>query len=95
MSSSSSCPTRISTTERIARIALGAGLAYGAYNGMFGKPFDRILGVASVVPLTTGIVGHCPAYAVFKSSKCDKPCKTGTCPVGGHAALTATPTRKV
>jgi len=47
--------------ERVARIALGAGLISSIYSGMSG-PWAWI----GVVPIATGLVGICPIYKLLK-----------------------------
>lgn len=59
----------VHSVERIARIALGAGLAYAAATGSVGA-----WGYIGVVPLLTGIVGSCPIYTALGFSTC--PVKT-------------------
>lgn len=55
--------------ERIARIALGAGLILAALTGAIG-----VWGYIGAVPLLTGILGSCPLYTVLGISTC--PVKT-------------------
>lgn len=59
----------VHSIERIARIALGAGLTYAAATGSVGA-----WGYIGVVPLLTGIVGSCPIYTALGFSTC--PVKT-------------------
>lgn len=55
--------------ERIARIALGAGLAGAALTGAIGA-----WGYIGVVPLLTGFAGSCPIYTALGIATC--PVKT-------------------
>lgn len=52
--------------DRIARVAVGALLIYLGFSGTVGGGFGTFLGVLGFVPLLTGLVGWCPAYAIFK-----------------------------
>ncbi len=42
---------------------------------------QTLWGLVGIVPLTTGLLGHCPAYTVFGIS---------TCPMAGDAASEST-----
>lgn len=55
--------------ERLARIALGAGLILAAITGAVGA-----WGYIGAVPLVTGLVGSCPLYTALGISTC--PVKT-------------------
>jgi Protein of unknown function (DUF2892) len=51
--------------DRIARIAVGAGLIGAAVTGMVG-----VWGYVGVLPLATGLMGWCPPYAMFGINTC-------------------------
>jgi hypothetical protein len=51
--------------ERIARVALGAGLLWAASTGAVGA-----WGYVGVVPLLTGLIGSCPLYTLLGISTC-------------------------
>ena len=58
--------------DRIARVAVGALLIYLGFSGTVDGGFGIFLGVLGFVPLLTGLVGWCPAYAIVKFSTNDK-----------------------
>jgi hypothetical protein len=52
----------VGTTDRILRITLGLGiLGAGLY-------FKSWLGMLGLIPVITGIAGHCPMYCPLKIS---------------------------
>ena len=53
------------TIDRVLRVIAGLVLMALAYTGTVG-----MWGWIGVVPLLTGIVGICPAYAIFGMSTC-------------------------
>ncbi len=53
------------TLDRAVRIIAGLALIALAYTGTIG-----MWGYIGVVPLITGILGLCPAYAIFGISTC-------------------------
>ena len=53
------------TIDRVLRVIAGLVLMALAYTGTVG-----LWGWIGVVPLLTGIVGICPAYAIFGMSTC-------------------------
>lgn len=52
--------------DRILRIGLGAVLLYLGWSGTVAGGLGTLLKVIGFVPLTTGLVGWCPLYAVFR-----------------------------
>ena len=52
--------------DRIARVVLGVVLIYLGFSDTVSGGFGTFLGVLGFVPLVTGLVGWCPAYALFK-----------------------------
>jgi len=59
--------TNIHPIERIVRIAVGAGLTSLAFWGPSSYWF--LLGL---IPMTTGLLGWCPPYAMLGMSTCPK-----------------------
>jgi hypothetical protein len=57
--------TNIHSVERVARIVIGLGLVSLAFVGPANPWF--LLGL---VPLTTGLLGWCPPYAMLGISTC-------------------------
>ena len=53
-------PNNEHTVERVIRIALGLGLLSLAVVGP-----HTLWGLAGLLPLTTGLVGSCPAYTLL------------------------------
>ncbi|HEC09250.1 MAG TPA: DUF2892 domain-containing protein [Acidimicrobiales bacterium] len=53
--------------DRIARVVLGVVLLIVGF-GVMGGTGGTILGIVGLVPLLTGLVGWCPAYALFHFS---------------------------
>lgn len=55
-------------TDRFLRILFGAGLIVGGFflQGTAGI----VMGVVGLIPLLTGVAGHCPAYSLFKINTC-------------------------
>jgi hypothetical protein len=54
--------------DRIVRIVAGLGLLSLTVVGP-----QTLFGLVGLVPLLTGIVGHCPAYRLFGLSTCPMP----------------------
>jgi len=59
--------TNENSVDRIVRVILGLVLIVVGFCVMGGTG-GIILGIIGFVPLLTGIVGFCPAYALFKFS---------------------------
>ena len=57
----------VGTIDRIVRMAAGSALIGLAYGGAVGA-----WGYLGAVPLLTGILGSCPAYAILGISTCRK-----------------------
>jgi len=53
------------TLDRIARIAVGAGLLSLVFVGP-----QTAWGYVGLIPLVTGLIGSCPAYQLFGISTC-------------------------
>jgi hypothetical protein len=58
------------TIDRVLRAVVGLVLIGLAYNGTFVGVWLWIGGVIGAVLLLTGLVGICPAYAIFGISTC-------------------------
>jgi hypothetical protein len=54
--------------DRALRVAVGLGLLSLVFVGP-----ATWLGLIGLVPLITGIFGHCPVYRLFGISTCQKP----------------------
>jgi len=52
--------------DRIARVVLGIALLYLGWAGMVTGGWGTFLKIIGFLPLLTGLVGFCPAYALFK-----------------------------
>ncbi|WP_395665258.1 DUF2892 domain-containing protein [Methylocella sp.] len=57
----------IGAPDRAARIAVGAGLIGATLFGAIGH-----WGWIGLVPLATGLLRYCPAYAIFGFSTCKR-----------------------
>ena len=57
--------TNEGTIDRAVRVIAGLALIALAVTGTIG-----VWGYIGVVPLLTGIIGICPAYAIFGTSTC-------------------------
>lgn len=58
--------TNEASWDRIARVVLGAVLIYLGFSDTVSGGFGTFLGILGFVPLITGVVGWCPAYAIFR-----------------------------
>jgi hypothetical protein len=57
--------------DRILRIVIGAVLVGGVFfGGQFGMGFLNPWGWIGIVPLATGLMGWCPAYALLGIKTC-------------------------
>jgi len=56
--------------DRALRIVLGVVLLYLGWAGVVGGTLGLVVKVLGFVPQVTGLVGWCPAYAVFGISIC-------------------------
>ncbi|GAB4531032.1 MAG: hypothetical protein Fur0018_18650 [Anaerolineales bacterium] len=52
--------------DRIVRIVLGIVLLYLGWGGVVAGGWGVFLKIIGFVPLLTGLLGFCPAYALFK-----------------------------
>ena len=52
--------------DRIVRVVLGIALLYLGWAGMVTGGWGTFLKIIGFLPLLTGLVGFCPAYALFK-----------------------------
>jgi hypothetical protein len=63
--------------DRILRIVIGAALLVGVFFGSnFGMGWLNPWGWIGIVPLATGLLGWCPAYAILGIKTC--PMKSNT-----------------
>lgn len=57
--------------DRILRIVIGAALLVGVFFGAnFGMGWLNPWGWIGIVPLVTGLIGWCPAYAILGIKTC-------------------------
>ncbi|HWS24226.1 MAG TPA: DUF2892 domain-containing protein [Anaerolineales bacterium] len=56
-----------STTDRIVRVLVGAGLLYFGYS--LASPWNWVTMAVGVVLLLTGLVGYCVIYDLLKIKK--------------------------
>lgn len=62
--------------DRALRILLGIVLLYLGWAGVVGGTLGVVFKLIGFVPLVTGVVGWCPAYALFGISTCKVTPKT-------------------
>jgi hypothetical protein len=55
----------LSTADRLIRIVLGALMLASGWSGLSGGLWKVALEVFGWVPLATGLIGWCPAYALL------------------------------
>jgi len=67
--------------DRALRILVGLILLYLGWAGVVGGTLGVVFKVLGFLPLLTGVVGFCPAYALFGVSTCARAPKAG--PTGG------------
>lgn len=53
------------TLDRVLRVVVGAGILSLAFVGP-----QTVWGYLGIIPLVTGLVGYCPAYALLGISTC-------------------------
>lgn len=69
--------------DRALRILVGLILLYLGWAGVVGGTLGVVFMILGFLLLVTGVVGYCPAYALFGVSTCPKTPKAG--PTGGVA----------
>ncbi len=52
--------------DRIARVVLAAVLIFLGFSDTVGGGFGMFLGIVGLVTVTTGLLGWCPLYAIFR-----------------------------
>lgn len=67
--------------DRTLRIVVGLVLLYLGWAGVVGGTLGVVFRFLGVLPLVTGVVGFCPAYALFGVSTCPRASRVG--PTGG------------
>ncbi len=67
--------------DRALRILAGLILLYLGWAGVVGGTLGVVFKILGFLPLLTGVVGYCPAYALFGVSTCPKTPTAG--PTGG------------
>lgn len=67
--------TNEATWDRAVRIMVGIVILYLGWGGVVGGTAGVVLKVVGFLPLVTGIVGYCPAYALFGVSTCERPAR--------------------
>lgn len=58
----------VANWDRIVRVVLGIVLLYLGWAGVATGGWGVFLKIIGFLPLLTGLVGFCPAYALFKFS---------------------------
>lgn len=53
------------TLDRALRFFLGLVLLYVGWTGLVGGGFGWVLKIGGFLPLVTGLIGWCPAYALL------------------------------
>jgi hypothetical protein len=61
----------VGTVDRVARIVVGLALIAVAL-GLFGPAYQTVWGWLGIIPLATGLVSWCPAYAILGTSTCKR-----------------------
>lgn len=56
-----------STLDRTIRVVAGVALLVLGWGGFVGGTLGLVFKILGFLPLLTGIVGFCPAYALFKT----------------------------
>jgi hypothetical protein len=69
--------------DRALRILAGLILLYLGWAGVVGGTLGVVFKILGFLPLLTGVIGYCPAYALFGVSTCTK--TPGAGPSGGVA----------
>ena len=59
----------IGKTDRVFRAMFGVALLVSGF--MVGGTVGAVMGVVSLVPIVTALVGNCPAYSLFSINTCD------------------------
>ena len=72
------------TWDRVLRVVAGLVLLYLGWAGVVDGTLGTVFKVLGFLPLVTGLVGFCPAYALFGISTCPRPSAKGG-PTGGVA----------
>jgi len=67
--------------DRALRIVVGLILLYLGWAGVVGGTLGVVFKILGFLPLLTGVVGFCPAYALLGVSTCARAPKAG--PTGG------------
>lgn len=73
--------TNEATWDRVLRILVGLILLYLGWAGVVGGTLGVVFKFLGFLPLLTGLVGYCPAYALFGVSTRSKTPRAG--PTGG------------
>ena len=73
--------TNEATWDRTLRILLGLILLYLGWAGVVGGMLGVVFKILGFLSLLTGVVGYCPAYALFGVSTCPRGPTAG--PTGG------------
>ena len=60
--------TNVGTTDRVIRVVMGLSLILGFFLNRDGSL--SWLYLIGIIPLVTGLVGRCPAYAILGVSTC-------------------------
>lgn len=68
--------------DRTLRVLLGVVLLYLGWMGVVGGTLGVVFKIAGFLPLVTGLIGYCPAYALFGVGTCPRaPSGPGAAPV--------------
>jgi hypothetical protein len=65
------------TWDRVLRVVAGLVLLYLGWAGVVGGTLGIGFKILGFLPLVTGLVGYCPAYALFGISTCPRPSVEG------------------
>ena len=61
------------TWDRVLRVIAGLILLYLGWTGVVDGTLGAVFKILGFLPLVTGLVGYCPAYALFGISTCPHP----------------------
>jgi hypothetical protein len=64
--------------DRALRIVAGLVLLYLGWAGVVDGTLGVVFKILGFLPLLTGVVGYCPAYALFGVSTCPKTPRAGS-----------------
>ncbi len=58
-------PCNVGSTERIARVVVGAVLLILSLAGLVGESYGFFAGFIGALGVVSGVTGHCPVFLIF------------------------------